>query len=226
MLDNTSVFRRLPVQVVDCEPELFHFLVHQPEVIVNIWQVMGVTNVALDRPDETHFRCTDGDGTTAHGEIVFQNEDTQIIYAEGEYDGPLFPKPVRGQVVAVLKSASIRETNGRYYVTTRLDTFMHVDNVGLEVIAKMFQGWLGKTIDHNFIETVAFVGSVSHAAERNPQGMRRLAAKLTRVDRERRDQFVALTDHVAEKMSGQELADGGDPALANAMGPHTMPATR
>lgn len=214
VLNNTTIFRRLPVQVVESEPELFHFLVRQPEVVVNIWKVMGVSNVSMDRPDDVHFRCSDGDGTTARGEFVFRNHDTQIIYAEGLYEGPLFPRPVRGQIVAVLKTAAIRETNGRYYVTARLDTFLHVDNVGVEIVAKMFQGWLGHTIDHNFNETVAFLGSVSHAAENNPQGMRRLAAKLNQVEPNRRQQFVDLTDHVADKMSGMKLADDDDPALA------------
>jgi hypothetical protein len=219
VLDNASIFRRLPVQVADCEPELFHFLVRQPEVVVNIWQVMGVSNVSMERPDETHFRCSDGDGTTAHGEFVFRNHDTQVLFAEGVYDGPLFPRPVRGQAVIVLKTACIRETNGRYYVTARLDTFLHVDNFGVEMVAKMFQGWLGHTIDHNFGEAVAFLGSVSHAAENNPLGMRRMAAKLNHVDPEYRQQFVELTDHVAEKMSGMQLADGDDRALSNAIAP-------
>ena len=214
VLNNSTIFRRLPVQVVECEPELFHFLVRQPEVVVNIWQVMGVSNVSMDRPDDTHFRCSDGEGTTARGEFVFRNHDTTVLYAEGYYEGPLFPRPVRGQMVTVLKTASIRETNGRYYVTARLDTFLHVDNVGVEIVAKMFQGWLGHTIDHNFSETVSFLGSVSHAAENNPQGMRRLAAKLSQVEPSRRQQFVSLTDRVAEKMTGVQLAESDDPALA------------
>lgn len=215
VLNNATIFRRLPVQVVECEPELFDFLVRQPEVVVDIWQVMGVSKVSMDRPDDTHFRCSDGDGTNARGEFVFRNHDTQIIYAEGIYEGPLFPRPVRGQLVTVLKTASIRETNGRYYVTARLDTFLHVDNVGVEIIAKMFQGWLGHTIDHNFVEVVAFLGSVSHAAENNPQGMRRLAAKFNHVEPIRRQQFVNLTDQVAKKMSGRQLAESeDDPALA------------
>ena len=105
VLNDTSLFRRLPVQVVDCEPELFNFMESNPDVIVNIWQLMGVTNVKLDRVEGNRFRCTDGDGTTAKAEIIFRNADTEIIYAEGFYDGPLFPKPVRGQCVGVIKSA-------------------------------------------------------------------------------------------------------------------------
>ncbi len=207
VLNDTSLFRRLPIQVVDCEPELFGFMESNPDIIVNIWQLMGITNVKLDRIDGNRFRCSDGDGTTARAEIVYRNRDTEIIYAEGLYEGPLFPKAVRGECVGVIKTASQRDTNGRYYVTVRLDTFLHVENVGVELLAKIFQGLVGRTIDHNFEETVGFLGSVSRTAESNPRGMQRLATKLTRIEPSRRDEFVAMTDQVASKLAGVELAE-------------------
>jgi hypothetical protein len=214
VLNDTSLFRRLPVQVVDCEPELFNFMESNPDVIVNIWQLMGVTNVKLDRIDGNRFHCSDGDGTTARAEIIYRNQDTEIIYADGLYEGPLFPRAVRGQCVGVLKTASQRDTNGRFYVTVRLDTFLHVDNVGVELLAKIFQGLVGRTIDHNFEETVGFLGSVSRTAETNPRGMQRLATKLTHIEPNRRDDFVALTDQVSSKLAGVELAESDtNPAL-------------
>lgn len=200
VIDHPSLFRRLPVQVVDCDPELFHYLVRNPEVIVNIWQLMGLTQVTMDHSDGI-YRCADGEGTTAAAEFVYQDHDTHILYAEGIYDGPLLPRPVRGKCVVVLKTATVCETNGRYYVTARLDTFLRVDNAGVELVAKLIQGWVGKTVDHNFAETIGFLGSVSRTAETNPQGMRRLAAKLNKIDDAQRHELVRLSDQVAGKMA-------------------------
>src|SRR5690606_41855295 len=77
------------------------------------------------------------------------------------------PCPTRrsSDLVVVLKTATVCETNGRYYVTARLDTFLRVDNAGVELVAKLIQGWVGKTVDHNFAETIGFLGSVSRTAE-------------------------------------------------------------
>jgi hypothetical protein len=210
VVNDASLFRRLPIQTVDCEPELFQYMANNPDVLVNIWHVMGVTNVSLERVDATHFRCTDGDGTTGRVEVEFRNRDTQVIYAEGFYDGPLMPNKVRGECVVVLKHVSNREKNGRYSETVRLDTFLRVDNVGIEIVARLFQGLVGRTIDHNFGETIAFLGSVSRTAEVNPRGMRRLASKLDQVSPERREQFVAVTDRVAEKLVDARLDDSDD----------------
>src|SRR5436190_23442273 len=37
VVTNPSIYRRLPVQVTDCDPDLYLFLVRHPEVVVNIW---------------------------------------------------------------------------------------------------------------------------------------------------------------------------------------------
>ncbi|MCE9548364.1 MAG: hypothetical protein K8T25_23060, partial [Planctomycetia bacterium] len=36
-----SLFRRLPVETIDCDPKLYLYLVRNPEVVVSIWQLMG-----------------------------------------------------------------------------------------------------------------------------------------------------------------------------------------
>jgi hypothetical protein len=218
VVKEVSVYRRLPIETADCEPDLFRFLVNNPDLLVNIWRVMGISNVALDRTDANHFHCTDGDGTTANVQVIFRSAQMQIIYADGLYDGPLFPRPVRGQCVAILQYSN-RKVNGRFEETVKLDTFLRVDNVGIELLAKMFQGLVGKTIDHNFAETVAFIGSVSHTAEVNPRAVRRLAGKLDHVEQERRDQFTAVSDSVAEKVADIRLTDNEEehPALAQAL---------
>src|SRR6266699_3796117 len=40
VVNNVSVYRRLPTQSIDCDPDLFVFLVRNPEVVVDIWRVM------------------------------------------------------------------------------------------------------------------------------------------------------------------------------------------
>jgi hypothetical protein len=221
VIRDVSIYRSLPTQTVDCEPDLFRFLMINPDVLVNIWHVMGISNIALDRIGPDQYRCADGDGTTANVDVVYRGPQVQVIYAEGLYDGPLFPRPVRGQCVAVLQYTNTRMANGRYEETAHLDTFLHVDNVGVELLAKVFQGLVGRTIDHNFAETVAFIGSVSHTAEINPRGIRRLAGKLDHVEPERRSQFVAVTDHVATKLADAKPADD-NAALAQVIDPATI----
>ncbi len=193
------LFRRLPVQVIECDPELYLFLVRHPEVVVNIWEVMKISNVALSRTGQDSFRATDNAGTLCDVKYCYSSHDTQVIYAEGTYNGPVLAKPVRARCVLLLKSGYVQETNGRYYVTNRMDTFIQIDHAGVDLLAKTIQPLLHRSADYNFVETASFFSTISRTAEANPAGMYRLAGKLTNLEIDVRDRFAELAVATARK---------------------------
>lgn len=197
VVKKAGIFRRMPISVVDCDPNLYLFLVRNPEVVVNIWQVMKVTTVSIERTKPGVYRATDGAGTACNIQFVHSSPDTHVILADGAYSGPLFLRPVKARCVIVLKSGYVKETDGRHYVTSRMDTFIDLDSVGVELFAKTVQPLVGKAADHNFTETSGFFGTLSRAAERNPAGVQRLSSKLTKIDPKVRDEFVKQTAAIA-----------------------------
>jgi hypothetical protein len=84
-----------------------------------------------------------------------------------------------------------------------MDGFLNVDSGGVEVLARTLQPLVVKNVDGNFIQTVAFLGSMSKTAEVNLTGMQRLAARLGHVQPETRQQFsevvVAVSRRAASK---------------------------
>jgi hypothetical protein len=211
VINNASIYRRLPTQSIDCDPDLFVFLVRNPEVVVDIWRVMGITNMTLDRNGPDRYRASDGQGTTGNVEFAYRSSDLHVIYSEGMYDGPMFPAKLRGQCVMVLKTASARDAGGRAYVTNRLDAFLRIENLGAEIVARTLQPLLGKTADHNFSETSSFVGTLAHTAESNPNGVSRLAQRLSHVEPQVRQQLADLAVHAADNRAAET-------ALAQAAG--------
>ena len=89
-----------------------------------------------------------------------------MIYAEGVYEGSLLARPVKGCAVLVLKTGYVRETNNRYYVTSRLDCFLSIEPAGAELLTKTVSPLLGQTADSNFLLT-GFVVSISRTTELN-----------------------------------------------------------
>ena len=199
VVKNTSIFRRMPVQVTDCDPHLYLFLVQHPEVIVDIWQVMGISKVQLERTGENTFAADDGSGTTGTIKVCYASQDTHVFLAEGSYQGPLSERLLKAKCVLVLKSGYVQETSRRWYVTSRLDAFIQMDNVGLELVAKTFQPLINKSADFNFAETAGFVSHVSKTAESNPAGMARLANKLDGIDEPTREELIELSNQVAQR---------------------------
>ena len=199
VLEKTSVFRRLPTQVIQCDPELFLFIIDHPDIVANIWQLLGIEKVVLTPTGLDTFRANDGAGTTGDVEFLHRRHDLHIIYADGAYDGPMFSKPVTGRCVLVLRTGYQRDGDGQYYITNRLDAFIQLDHVGLDFLAKTFQPLVGRVTDYNFLATGTFIENLSRAAELNPDGMSRLAQRLEHVHPDVRDQFLMLSHQVADK---------------------------
>lgn len=224
VLEAAMIFRRLPSVVIECDPTLYLFLLDHPDVVVNIWQVLGISRSALLRTGDQTFRADDGAGTLGSIEYLYRSHDTHVVYAEGTYEGALFSKRLGGRCVLVLKTGYVHETNGRYYITCRLDAFVELDSNGVELVARTLQPLMGAAADHNFRETAAFVAGLSRAAEANQAGLERLAKKLTNVESADRERFIALTERLAIKAALAKTAKAKPAATARR--PTRRPAKR
>lgn len=199
VLEKPSIYRRLPEKTIACDPDMFLFLVRNPEVVVNIWELMGVTNVKLKRVGDYKFECSDGSGTEGTVELVYGTHDLHVLYVEATYEGALTGRKLNGRGVMLLKSNYTKDKEDRLLVENRLDVFIQIDQSGAELVARTLQPLVGKAADINFEESAIFVGRVSQAAEANGDGMQRLAAKLKNVPPDTRAEFAEISAAVAQR---------------------------
>jgi hypothetical protein len=213
LVGDASIYRRMPTRVIDCDPELFNFLGQNPDVVTEIWRMMGVCQLRLERTGPDTFSATDANGTVGGIRILHANwnpaaQNTVVVYSEGTYHGKPFPRPVTARSVSLLRSGSVVETNGRPYVTARLDTFVVIDRWGAELVAKTVQPLLTSTADHNFIETMKFVSTFSKTAESNPAGMQRLSDKLDGLAIDTRQKMAEACHATAHRYQGLTKNEG------------------
>jgi hypothetical protein len=218
IVSQPSIYRRLPVARVQTDQDLYLFLVRHPEIIVNMWELMGVTRVSVKRTGEFTFNANDGAGTTGVGELIYGDKETHLVIGEGAYEGPVLKRKIHGQCLVVLKS---NYSNGATtsQVTHRLDMFVQLDNVGADLVAKTLQPLVGKSADHNFVETSRFLGQISQAAETRPTGMQQLAGRLTKVDPAVREQFASLSAAVFARSATENAIP-----TSTLLSPSTAPA--
>lgn len=206
VISNASIYRRLPVETIGCDPDMYLFLVRYPEVVINIWDLMGVTNVSAKRVGPYMLDAFDGVGTRSRVELVYGTHDTHILYGEGVYSGSLLARNVRGRSVLVLQSRYAQLSDGSVRITNQLDVFVELDHVGAELFARTLQPLIGKSADHNFVEITSFIGRISEAAETNGPGVQRMAANLQKVDPEVRQRFSELAATVYQRAALRESA--------------------
>lgn len=204
VVGSPSLYRRMPVEQIDCDPDLYLFLVRYPEVIVNIWKLMEVTNVTVQRTGPFSVKTFDGANTNSKIELVYGTRDTHVIYGEGVYEGPLFRRKVTGRCVLLLRSGYGRGQDGRSKISNQLDMFIQIDNVGAEFVAKTLHPMVGRTADLNFSESAGFVERLSEAAETNADAVRRLSDRLKDVEPTIREQFARLAAVVSERSAAAQ----------------------
>jgi len=209
VVDAPTLFRRLPTQQIECDPEMFVFLVRHPEVMVGIWEIMGITKVQTSRTAPFQLQADDHAGTECEVDLVYGDHDTHLFYAAGEYSGPLAAVPVRGKGVFVLHSRYVRSADGRAVVIGTLDCFIQLDSLGADLVARTLSGLIGRTADNNFAETAKFISQISKASALNPQGMVDLASRLPQVQPGIRQRFAQQARTVHERTAqadGRELS--------------------
>ncbi len=195
VLDDPTIFRRMPVQSIVCDPEMFTFIVRHPEVLVEIWQLMGMTRVTIERTGPFAFAGEDGAGTTCRCELVFGSERLHIYNTEGDYEGGLINRKLDGRCICVIHSQPAFGENGQALVTASMDIFLKLDNLGADLIAKTISPLVVKTADYNYIESLRFVSQLSSAAQRNPQAVEQLAARLEGLRPDVRNRFIQVANH-------------------------------
>jgi len=194
-----TFYRQLPSQAIACDKDMFLFLTRNPDVLVGIWDLLGVTTVQVKRTDPYQLEAEDGSGTTCVVDLVYGDPNLHIFVADGNYDGKMVAKPILGKGVFILRSQYAPDAEGGTTVTSRLDCFVQFDGVGVDLVVRTLSGLIGRSADHNFIETARFMAQISQSAEMNPPAMIDVAERLPQVDPFTKRQFVDVISTVARR---------------------------
>lgn len=201
-----TLYRRLPSQAIRCDRDMFLVLTRNPEILVGLWDLMGVTKVKTRRTAPFQLEAEDGIGTTCQIDLVYGDPQVHIYVADGSYDGKLVAAPIRGQAVFIMRSDYATAADGSTTVTGTLDCFIQFDQLGADLIARTLSGLIGRSADHNFQETARFIAQVSEAAEKNQAALIEVAQRIPQVSPATRKTFVDAIVTVARRRPTHPLA--------------------
>ena len=194
-----TIYRRLPTQSIDCDRDMFLFLTRNPEVLVGMWDLMGITEVQTERTGPYQLAASDGAGTVCTIDLVYGDPHMHLFVASGSYDGKLAPKQIRGSGVFMLTSRYAKSASNRTTVIGTIDCFLQIESLGVDLVARTFSGLIGRAADNNYIETSRFVTQVSQASERNPRSMLDVAKRIPQVAPPTRTKFQSVIREVADR---------------------------
>ena len=197
VISDTTVFHRLKKQQFKCDPSVYIHLVRHPEILTNIWELMGVTQLRIERTAPFSIRIHDGQYTKTKLELVYGTPNLHVFHCEGSYKGTIIPTVSTGRAIIIIRSkydtaeAALPATQV-LTVKHQMDIFLQIDNAADQLLVKTLSYFFMKTAVANFSETTQFIGQIDKIVRDNPAGMARLADRLTRVQPAIRQQFGVL----------------------------------
>lgn len=208
IVSRATLYRQLPTRLIDCDGDLFAYLVDHPEVVVDCWNVMGVSRLRLEPNGPNRYHASDTAGAQGDVRVLYRHGGgaeplTMVILADGTYKTAPMPHSLRGSSLMLLRASAVEEANGRSYVTTQLDTFIRFDQAGMKLVARTLKPLIMRTADQNFVETMRFVSIFNRTAETNPAGMQRLSTHLTRTDEPTRREFARVCHDTSERYAAR-----------------------
>ena len=209
----TAIYRRLPVTTVDCDDDLLHFVLSKPETLVDLWRVLGISRLALDPAGPGQWRLSDGWGTVGAVRLLHHERRGAggflVFHGRGGYTGPLSPRDLSGSCLVVVRHWPVAaDAAGRPRQAVRVDAFLDVDGLGLEIVTRALQPLIVHSAASNLHEIALFVGQLAAAAERHPAGIARLTERMSRTAADDRAALAALA--AGGRIGATTPGDGAD----------------
>lgn len=219
VLDNIALYRRLPSSRIETDADFFVLLARYPEIVVETWRLMGVSQMTCQRTGPYTLKSDDGAGTASEIELVYGTAEMQLYHATGTYSGNLFHRDIDAECVMLLRTVWGGSESGSTTATSTLDVFIKVDNALVGIAARSLLPLVGRTADHNFIESLRFVERLNGTTERNGPGVQGMAWRLEGLQPEVRDQFIQTAGIVHDRALQRGAAAAGPAAPAGPANP-------
>ncbi|MDR2170379.1 MAG: hypothetical protein LBP59_09575 [Planctomycetaceae bacterium] len=197
IIQNHTVYHHIPTQAVFCDPEVYQYFLEHPDLLVGFWESLGVTQIALRETDANRYNLIESTGTVADVGILYRSTNCCIVYAKGEYKNPITTRKIDGEALLVLQSRYARNAENEPIVVCNMDVFVKIDNIGADLLVKLFATSLNKIADGNFEQTLGFVSHVSDTSAISANSVKKLTKSVKNVRENVRNDFTDVVDRVS-----------------------------
>ncbi len=215
ILDNLSLFRRLPTVSFAADRRTYDYFLQHPDVAVSIWRAMEISQVQLTQSGPVTYQTDTRDGTVGTVEVLLRTPESVLILCHGQLQGPGMPRPIQARALMHLQPKTVSATHIQHHC----DLFVSFPSQTVEALAKVVSPMSFRIADKNFEEISLFVSLMSNAMRRQPGWMEQISVRLEGVPPERGHELRTVTANVYVDAERQRLKESGQPVTLEAMMP-------
>ena len=196
VLEHRSMFRRLPAISIDADPEVYNHLTHNPESVVGIWRVLGISKFTMQQTGPTEWYGDAGDGSTGTIDVLTRSPNRHLLLCTGKYKSPLLARPIEATAVMHLQTQYQQGEDLQPKVVHGLDLFVMFPSHTVDTVARVIAPVSHMIADRNFKELSLFVRFMNVAMERQPGWVEQTIQRIDGIDREQRLELMKLSARV------------------------------
>ncbi|MDA0282082.1 MAG: hypothetical protein O3B13_11455 [Planctomycetota bacterium] len=196
VLENRSMFRRLPTISIDADPEVYTHLTHNPESVVGIWRVLGISTFTMEQTGPAVWYGDAGDGSTGTIDVLSRTPTRHLLLCKGKYKSPLLARPIEATAVMHLQTRYEQGENFQPKIVHGLDLFVMFPSHTIDTVARVIAPVSHMIADRNFRELSLFVRFMNVAMERQPGWVEQTVQRIDGIDREQRLELMKLSARV------------------------------
>lgn len=209
VLEQNSIFRRLPQIEFDADPEVYHWFIQNPEVAVSTWRVLKISEFQLSPAGDNVWNGQAQDGSRGKIEVLHRSPNSQLILCTGEYKTPLLTRPIQATAMMHLQTQFSKTPDGENHVTHGLDLFVAFPSQTVETVVKVISPVSNMIADRNFRELSLFVRFMSVAIQKQPGWVEQMTTRLDGVTPKQKEELLNMSARIFIASRKRTLRDNG-----------------
>jgi hypothetical protein len=178
VLDQASLTTRGPVEVFTCRPEVYFWLLENPDQAVRLWRMMGAKCTDIEREAGDTFCWRDAQGSKVRWDTVLKTPKQRVWYAEGKVNPGVLLPTVDVQAVVVLNHTEGTDASGRPAVKHQIDLYVKTDSRAVALAAKVFGASSPRVAEQYVGQMEMFFAALAWYLDQHPQKAEEMFAEL------------------------------------------------
>lgn len=177
VLRKPAMHIRGPVETFRCDPEVYHWLLDNPDRAVKAWLRMGAKCLPIRDRGEGQFGCKDDQGNDVHWETVLREPCQQIWYAEGVVRPALLLPLVQVRAVVVVHLVAGHDAKGRAAVRHQAELILHTDSKAAALVTRLLGASAPRLAEQYVGQLQTFFAGLAWYINEHPDRMDALLAE-------------------------------------------------
>ena len=193
ILANISQYRRMPCLQYEVDPNIYQYLVNNPDVAVSTWRVMGISKLAMLQTGAFEYEASAADGSEGIADVLWRDAHQCLFIVEGTYTSPMLPGTIQASALVWLRYRFVDAKDGRVLVNQQVETFITFPNSAIDTLAKLATMITNTILDRNVFEVSLYARMMSSAAEKEPEWIEQVAQRMDGVLPQRCTELVQVS---------------------------------